>query len=252
MRTMLVCIGIFAIWFGWISHTARQQRKAVEWIRSHGGEVWYEDEFGIDSIGYVAELDPNERPAERIPLPREWKASVLRDYEWRVVAAAVHVGSDASLIAPLHDLEYLSLYRTDISDLRPIAGLTKLKRLELEQTEVEDISTLRHFTHLARLNLTNTRVRDLPPLSGLSDLEQLELDRTEVTDLSALKGLTKLSQLDLSHTNIAVFDSLHGLHNLSTIDVTNTNATPHQIEALQEALPSCDVFEWGKGRSNDE
>jgi hypothetical protein len=39
LRTLLVLVTILCLWFGKISIAAHRQRKAVEWVNEHGGEI---------------------------------------------------------------------------------------------------------------------------------------------------------------------------------------------------------------------
>ena len=50
LRTLFILMTIFAVWFGWAMHRAREQKKAVEWVREMGGTVQYD--YEVDEYGY--------------------------------------------------------------------------------------------------------------------------------------------------------------------------------------------------------
>ena len=58
LRTFLVLMTVFAVWFGWAMNKAREQRKAVAWVEELGGAVWYD--YQVDEDG--RESTPAELP----------------------------------------------------------------------------------------------------------------------------------------------------------------------------------------------
>jgi hypothetical protein len=144
LRTFLLVVTAFAVWFGWVMHKAREQRRVVAWVEKMGGEVGYEYEVRLDGTFY----DSREPPGP------EW----LRDL----------VGIDC-----LHDVVLVDLGVTNVTDLSPLAGLGDLRHLYLWDTPVSDLRPLEGQTNLRALYLYKTPVSDLTPLARLTNLISL-------------------------------------------------------------------------------
>lgn len=105
-------------------------------------------------------------------------------------------------LARLNELEVISLYGNEFSDLKPIAKLKKLRVLEIDNC---------------------TEVTDLAPLTALKNLTELNIGYTSV---SALKPLLKLKRLERLH--------LAGIgHNFASWEKT--------LRELKRALPDCEI-----------
>jgi hypothetical protein len=48
LRTLLLLVTVFAVWFGWLAHQARQQKEAVAWVREMEGTARYDYELDED------------------------------------------------------------------------------------------------------------------------------------------------------------------------------------------------------------
>jgi Leucine Rich repeats (2 copies) len=105
-------------------------------------------------------------------------------------------------VAGLSSLRFLSLYRTRVTDLRPLAGLTELQSLNLIHSLVTDLTPLARFTKLLVLGLSGTPVRNIGPLSDLRRLQTLLLSNTQVVDILPLAGLKTLVAITLDDTGI--------------------------------------------------
>jgi len=44
LRTFLVVLTVFCVWLGALVYRVNKQREAVQWVKDHGGEVYYEFE----------------------------------------------------------------------------------------------------------------------------------------------------------------------------------------------------------------
>ena len=116
LKTFLLVMLLFAFGFAWLSHQAREQRKAVAWVKEMGGTVGYDYEAG-DGDG-----DPFGTKVVHPPGPK-WLRDILGiDFFDEVVVVA--------------------LTSTPVSDLTPLAGLTSLRALNLDSTQVSDLMPL--------------------------------------------------------------------------------------------------------------
>ncbi len=130
-------------------------------------------------------------------------------------------------IAKLKTLQGLNLEGLKITDdhLFRLRELSSLRRLSLSWADVSDegLEHLRPLTQLTFLRLNHTNIGDAGAahLAALSNLEELSLKRTQVTDASVahLKNLARLKRLDVS----------------------NTGVTAAGGNALQAALPACEI-----------
>ncbi len=156
-----------------------------------------------------------------------------------------------NLLASLDDLQFLSLAETRIGDagLVHLEGLTRLQELHLDHTEVTDagLKRLAALPSLEILDLKGTRITDagLAEVGRLSRLKGLYLTRTGVTDagLAQLRELKNLETLILWDTGIgdAGLEHLKPLKRLQEVILWNTRVTLEGAQALQAALPECDV-----------
>ena len=156
-----------------------------------------------------------------------------------------------NLLASLHDLRFLSLAETRVGDagLVHLQSLTSLQELHLDHTEITDegLKLLSSLPNLEILDLKGTRITDdgLAEVGRLTRLKGLYLTRTGITDagLAHLRGLTNLETLILWETGIgdAGLEHLKPLQRLQELILWSTRVTPQGAEALQAALPGCDV-----------
>lgn len=156
-----------------------------------------------------------------------------------------------SLLSSLHDLRFLSLAETKVGDagLVHLTAMKKLQELHLDHTEItnDGLKLLTSLPSLEILDLKGTRITDagLAEVGRLTALKGLYLTRTGITDagLRHLQDLTNLETLILWETGIgdAGLEHLKPLKSLKEVILWSTPVTRHGAEALQAALPDCDV-----------
>jgi CheY-like chemotaxis protein len=156
-----------------------------------------------------------------------------------------------NLLASLHDLRFLSLAETRVGDagLAHLQSLTSLQELHLDHTDITDegLKLLTSLPNLEILDLKGTRITDagLAEVGRLTGLKGLYLTRTGITDagLAHLRGLSQLETLILWDTGIgdAGLEHLKPLTRLQEVILWGTQVTRQGAEALQAALPECDV-----------
>lgn len=120
------------------------------------------------------------------------------------------------------DASYLILSKKGLSsvDLSSLSALTELQSLTLSDNSISDISVLSGLTNLTFLRLDGNRIESLAPLSSLTELKTLYLDENPVED----------------------FTPLYSLKSLRTLSLQGISISSSALEALQEALPDCDIF----------
>jgi hypothetical protein len=134
--------------------------------------------------------------------------------------------------------------RLNESKLYMRASTVQLSGPEITDSQVAQLNGL---SRLRGLDLRRTAVTDsgLALLSGLTSLKYLNLDRTLVTDngLTHLQRFPILRTLSLDRTAITDNGLMH-LNRITTLrrlHITGTTVTDHGIEALQRALPDCEI-----------
>ena len=156
-----------------------------------------------------------------------------------------------NLLASLHDLRFLSLAETRVGDagLAHLQSLTSLQELHLDHTDITDegLKLLTSLPNLEILDLKGTRITDagLAEVGRLTGLKGLYLTRTGITDagLAHLRDLGQLETLILWDTGIgdAGLEHLKPLTRLQEVILWSTQVTRQGADALQAALPECDV-----------
>jgi internalin A len=200
------------------------------------------------------------KPAVKVILSEE----PVKDTDLAAIASLEHLQTlhldrthvtDAGLkhLAGLKQLRDLYLYRlpgvTD-AGMKDVVSLTQLRVLRLGVTSVTDagLKDIGSLTQLQSLGLGTTKVTDvgLKELASLKQLVWLRLDKTAVTDegLKDLAAITSLQTLDLSGTRVtdAGLKDLATLKQLQELNLTGTKATETGVNALQAALPNCNII----------
>ena len=271
LRTLLIVMTILAAGLGWWSHKARQQRVAVEVIRSAGGLIIYDfekrnlqrpsywpaglvDALGVDFFAdvHVVDLQYDHSGPRYMGLNR-WQSNTGTDAQMahigrlsklrilRLGGATTDAGS--SNIRGLTALEQLDLGSTRVTDagLEHLEGLMALRRLSLDAVHLTD-SGLKHlsrFSRLEQLNISRTRVTNagLEHLAGMTALKSLSLRELPVTDsgLEKIKGLKSLEGLDLAQTRItdAGLEHLRAFTALIRLDLYGTQVTDAGLRHLR-------------------
>jgi len=141
--------------------------------------------------------------------------------------------SDVSLLGGLSNLEFLHLGANDLIDIAPLASLNHLETLILHYNTIGDISPLAALTNLQSLDIYENNISDISPLTGLINLQSLGLGSNNLSDLSTLAGLTNLTNLNLYNLNISESDLLvlFSLPNLQKLELGNNNISDPSILA---------------------
>jgi internalin A len=122
----------------------------------------------------------------------------------------------------LTQLEKLSLYNNQLTDLKGLEKLTKLTALHLNDNQLTEVpKSLEKLTQLTTLHLERNKLTDVKGLEKLTQLKSLSLVVNQLTDVRGLEKHTQLRELDLRH---------------------NPDLTIAQIEELQKALPKCKIY----------
>ena len=111
---------------------------------------------------------------------------------------------NTSFIRKLTKLEWLSIIRVDLKDL---------KELSLSTTHLEDISDIIYLKNITHLELNKQPLlTDISPLKSLKKLKYLHIENVPIKDISALKELPNLKSLTLCNTKVADLSVLSGKH----------------------------------------
>ena len=234
LRTFLIVLTIFCVWFGLYLYRVEQQREAVKWVLGHGGTVYYD-----------YELDDKYFDGDSHPTAPKWLLNMLGVDFFSTVTQVSDFNTeliDVTMLADLTKLEFLLLDNTQVCDLTPLVGLTNLRFLDLSDTQVSDITPLAGLTNLDSLFLFQTQVSDVAPLAGLVKLEYLNLSNSQVSDLTSLAGLTNLDVLHFSDTQVSDVTPLAGLTNLTALVIHYARVSHEDIEKLKQSLPNCTIY----------
>lgn len=106
------------------------------------------------------------------------------------------------------------------ADKQALAEFTDLVTLDLTNCGLTDIEFLRNCTKLMSVTLTENPISDFTPLHGKPDLRTLYINDTAITDWSQLHPLTSLSLLNANGNWITAADD----------------------DALNAALPDCEIY----------
>jgi hypothetical protein len=126
LRTLLLLITAFCIWFGWLSQRAHRQARAVAAVKATGGDVHYSFEF--DATGQL--VFPPVQP----PWPSWLRDTLGIDYLANVVSVRLEHpldSADFDAVTHLPNLHTLVLLYGDVDDrdlekLNSLTGLTIL------------------------------------------------------------------------------------------------------------------------------
>ncbi|HOX82978.1 MAG TPA: leucine-rich repeat domain-containing protein, partial [Chryseolinea sp.] len=174
-------------------------------------------------------------------LSLEWKSILIKKLENRNVTDSLNI-SEIKMITSsedldlsknvliqnldpldrLHNLKFLLLSGTNITDLTPLRNLAELETLDLSNTKIEDLSPLKYCSKMISLNIRNTPVKDISILEKMPGLKNLYMNGTQVNDFSPLRLLSELQKVELAYTRISNLDPFENLTSLSSIDVSGT------------------------------
>ena len=102
------------------------------------------------------------------------------------------------------NLQQLSIFSNEISDLTPLANLIQLQTVYLDSNEISDLTPLANLIQLQTVYLNSNQVSDLTPLVNLDKLIHLNLDSNEILDLTPLTSLDELKRLYIDDNPLSV------------------------------------------------
>jgi hypothetical protein len=168
LRTLLLLVSLLAIWLGWQTHQARQQRLAVADVEAIGGVVSYS--YEADDHGYPVADSKSSIPSWLVNL-------VGKDFFYSVIGVDFPAPEDSHSSHPI--------IRVYDKDAILLSRLPRLRRLRLDCTQIGD--------------------EGLRYISRLSQLRSLDLTCTHVTDdgISCLEEMDELQWVSLAWTNVS-------------------------------------------------
>ena len=188
LRTLLLFVTAFAVWFGTLAKCANDQRRAVAAIRAAGAGVIYSHQFKDDGLDYYA-----EKPGI------DWLRNLLGD-DYFITAVGAEFTCDATDISVLRMLPnvraiyYHALFYGDDA-LEQFAGYSDLEQLEIEgHVTSSALAKLPSFTKLRTLRVwsdgENISVAELGKLlERLPNLKVVDVGGIDATEsqLSVLR-----------------------------------------------------------------
>ncbi len=222
LRTGFVLLTIFCVWLGMRVDRAQRQRRAVEWVKQHGGSVQYDepDRFSRkDAVSGLQRL--------RTLIGKDFFTSVVR---------AEHIVSPDDGLARLGDLSELRILELGNVTDAAWARFPRLDKLEtlgygarpfISRVAIEHIKRIPTLRRLyLGIGCTN---ETLEHLAGAGTIEHLQI-ATGVSDagLAYIQELPNLKSLHLCAAQRRITDaglaSLAGLQRLETLSI-NCNLT---------------------------
>jgi hypothetical protein len=258
LRTLMLLVLTVAVWLGWITNRAQQQKAAVTAIAAAGGSVSYDYEWGSGSSGLA-------------PHALRWLQRVIGDDYFKEVVSVSLAGDSKgnhddvlSALDSFFRLKVLHLGSRQATDevLEHIKGLAHLEELYVDQpSEVTDagVAHLERLTKLKDLYISRCQMTDvgLSHLKGLTRLERLAIQCNSISDrgLAYLESLDKLQELYLGLSNREITDEslahLEKLKNLEVLDLQCSQVTNRGLEHLK-GLPKLRELRYGGSRVTDD
>ena len=212
LRAALILLTIIGVFAGWFTNRVHQQKKAIAWIESLGGDAIYR----------------YQSPSAGKQTAPTWAVRLFGiDYFATIETVnlkAAHYRSGGEEV-----------------DLSPLRGLPCLRKLCLTGTRIKDITPLSSLRNLTDLNLGITNVSNVMPLKHLSKLANLDLSKTDVEDLTPLSWLDSLHSLNISQSKVSELKPLESLRSLKRLTMYGLIVSDGSTERLQQALPACKV-----------
>ena len=226
VRGMLLLVVVLAIPIGFLSHGARLQREAVQTIESAGGTVFYD----------YHQIAPRTVSTGGQPWGPQWARERL-GYHYFDTAVKVRLH--------LHDrpqgLEW-------VAALNDLPSLNTLLLTGVNVTD-EMLEQLDRSAALLELHLSGGRITDrgLENVAKFPNLRWLVMNHTQVSDagVTHLRELHDLQELVLSDTMVSdqAIADLTALERLQKLDLRRTAISAEGIQAIQAALPGCQVLD---------
>lgn len=108
--------------------------------------------------------------------------------------------TDISALAPLTNLNTLSLQFNSVVDVAPLSNLTQLIELRLFGNQIVNVSPLAVLTNLKKLNLSNNKIGGNDGIGGLDSLTALNIDSTGYIGLGGNETTVSCTELDIIFT----------------------------------------------------
>lgn len=273
LRTLLICVTLFAFacsWFAVKMRQAKRQQEAVEtltkcrynigydgvyprrapeWIIKLLGENFF---YNVDEVGEWPNYSIMFRAGDRLPTLADADMSLFQSLPGlRILRLQNLHGESAALtdegivyLEGLKNLEILDLSGTDITDagLSHISGLDRLRELRLCGTKITDagLETVKGWTELRELRLRGSCVTDagLEKIGRMTQIRELDVSFTRITDagLRHLEGMSNLQELLLFNTQITDdgLEYLKGLSNIEYMDIGDSQVTDKGLKSLSK------------------
>ena len=133
------------------------------------------------------------------------------------------------------------LAERDIESLKGLEYAINLEFLSIGRSEVSDLTPLAGLKNLTGLKLFANRITDITPLTGLINLEVLELQANQIENISPLAGLVNLKELNLGENPITDFTPIYELK-IETLRLGGIPIDPEVLQILNPVdLGVCDV-----------
>jgi len=261
LATLLVAMTAIACWLGYYFSPAKRAERAARALQKSGVRVLYDYQRAPGKRGPGTpswkSVKPSFAAKAKPPGPPLVRQIVGEGFFQNAESISLgHQPLTAEQLAPLRqlpDVRQLFLTDCEIGDehLAHLAPLQKLTELGLHNNKLTDagLAHLAGLTQLKTASLTKNQIggAGLANLNGMTGLKQLFLQDNPITDegLVHLGKIESLEMLVLAGTQITDDGLKHlaGLKNLKYLGLTRTKITRPAIDALQLALPQCEL-EW--------
>lgn len=225
LRLALILFTLFAVWFGWLSNRAYEQRTAVAEIIQAGGRIQYSHR--CKPIQYDAWVTFHAEP----PGPKFLRKMIGNDYFTSVIGIHLsdvpetHIHEIVKMVGNLKKVRFLDLQNQPVTDndLSHISNLKLLEQLLLDGSNVSD-DGLRHLAHLdnlVELGLESTNISVVGLRNARIDdkrrLHLLMLDDTQISD--------------------EIFNLVHKLPKLDLLTVIDSNVTESGVQRFTASRP---------------
>lgn len=211
LRTLLIVVAVVAVPLAWVAKERRQsayeERVAAQLEHEGAFRLTFSDPFdSIDSF-WAGESTSWWR-----------KLAALLRGERILIANAETRPVDLTQFVRMSNLQELEIWTDHESDLTPLTSIASLKKLTVHAYEC-----------------------DLSPLMECKALEELFVNWPLLLDLTQVSRLTNLRMLYIDGGKIRDLKPLFGMHKLTYLRLDEGRYTANQIEALQKALPDCQI-----------
>lgn len=199
-------------------------------------------EEAITALEDAYRIDPTYEAA--IGLAKAWYGSGDAEKAIQVLNARAGLYESTDEIEALLT-EYkisLGIYPTVIIGGKEIeTNSTTIFIKDVTLTE-EDKQALAEFTDLVTLELTNCGLTDIEFLRNCSKLMSVTLTENPISDFTPLYNKPDLKTLYINDTAITDWSQLHALTSLSLLNANGNWITADADNALNAALPDCEIY----------